>query len=180
MNQKRLFDFEKNEIEIYMAYYAALLGSIRLAKSHISKVKEKSPLSVLVEMIVCDVSSEKSEEVIKYIEEAESMIQPQTPDGIKAQIYANYGNCRMIQGNYEDAIFNVKKALNFAIKSKNNIIIYNVYEQLISLMCFNNPNADNISTYYQEYFEHLNLNEPSTAIRAYNFMSKWLIISKKP
>lgn len=173
MNQKRLFDFEKNEIEIYMAYYAALLGSIRLAKSHISKVKEKSPLSVLVEMIVCDVSSEKSEEVIKYIEEAESMIQPQTPDGIKAQIYANYGNCRMIQGNYEDAVFNVKKALNFAIKSKNNIIIYNVYEQLISLMCFNNPNADNISTYYQEYFEHLNLNEPSTAIRAYNFMSKY-------
>lgn len=173
LNQNRLFDFEKDEIEIYMAYYAALLGNIKLAKAHISKIKEKGPLSILVEMKICDIQGGDIEEVIKYIEEAQTIIKPQTPNRITAQIYAIYSNCRMIQGNYEDALFNVKKALDFAKKSNNNIIIYNTYEQLITLMCFNNPCSDDILTYYKEYLEYLDLNEPSTAIRAYNFMSKY-------
>lgn len=173
MNQKRLFDSEKDETEIYMAYYAALLGSIKLAKAHISKVKEKSPLSLLVEMKISDIQGGDIQDVIKYIEEAETIMNSQTPNRITAQIYAIYSNCRMIQGNYEDALFNVKKALDFAKKSNNNIVIYNTYEQLITLMCFNNPNADDISAYYKEYLEYLDLSEPSTAIRAYNFMSKY-------
>lgn len=173
LSKNRLFDSEKSEIEIRMAYYAALLGNIKLARSHISKVKEKNPLLFLVEMKVCDVRGGKTEEIIKYIEEAENIIQPKTPNGIKAQIYAIYSNCRMIQGNYEDAMFNGEKALDFAKKSKNKIIIYNTYEQLIQLMCFKNPIKDNIDTYYHEYLEYLDLNEPSTAIRAYNFMSRY-------
>ena len=173
LSQKRLFDYEKSEIEVYMAYYAALLGNIKLARTHISKSKEKSPLSLLVEMKICDVRGGKTEEVIKYIEEAENIIQPKTSDGIKAQIYAIYSNCRMIQGNYEDALFNGEKALDFAKKSKNKIILYNTYEQLILLMCFKYPIRDNIDAYYQEYLECLNLAEPSTAIRAYNFMSRY-------
>lgn len=173
LSQKRLFDSEKNEIEVYMAYYAALLGNIKLARTHISKVKEKNPLSLLVEMKICDVRGGKTEEIVEYIEEAKTIIQPQTLDGIKAQIHAIYGNCRMIQGNYEDALFNVEKALEFAKKSNNKTIIYNIYEQLILLMCFKNPSDDDISTYYQEYLECLNLDEPSTAIRAYNFMGKY-------
>lgn len=173
LSQKRFFDNEKSEMEVHMAYYAALLGNIKLARTHISKIKEKSPLSLLVEMKICDVGGGKTEEIIKYIEEAENIIQPQTSDGIKAQIYAIYSNCRMIQGNYEDALFNAEKALDFAKKSKNKIIIYNTYEQLILLMCSKNPIKDNIDAYYQEYLECLNLNEPSTAIRAYNFMSRY-------
>lgn len=173
LNQNRLFDSEKNEIEIYMAYYAALLGNIKLAKAHISKIKEKSPLSILVEVKICDIQGGDIEEVIKYIDEAQAIIKPQTPNRITAQIYAIYSNCRRIQGNYEDALFNAKKALGFAKKSNNNIIIYNTYEQLITLMCLNNPCAEDILTYYKEYLEFLDLNEPSTAIRAYNFMSKY-------
>lgn len=172
-NQRKLFDSEKSEIEVYMAYYAALLGNIKLAITHISRVKEKTPLSLLVEMKICDVRGGKIEEISKYIEEAEAIIQPQTPDWIKAQIYAIYSNCRMIQDNYEDALFNVKKALEFAKKSKNKIIICNTYEQLILLMCFKNARKDNVANYYQEYLECLDLNEPSTAIRAYNFMLKY-------
>lgn len=172
-NWNRLFDSEKDEIEIYMAYYAALLGNIKLAKTHISRVKEKSPLSLLVEMKICDIQGGDIEDVIKYIEKAETIMKPQTPNRITAQIYAIYSNCRMIQGNYEDALFNAKKALDFAKKSNNTIIVYNTYEQLISLMCFNNPSTDDILTYYNEYLECLNLSEPSTAIRAYNFMSKY-------
>lgn len=68
---------------------------------------------------------------MEYLDKAESMITLHTHDAVKAQIYANYGNCRMIQGNFEDALFNVKKALTFAKKAKNKTIIYNIYEQLI-------------------------------------------------
>ncbi len=173
LKQKRLFNSEINEIESYMAYYAALLGNIKLAKTHILRVKKKTPLSLLVEMKICDVRGGMIEEIIKYIEKAEEIITSQTPDGLKAQIYSIYSNCRMIQGNYEDALFNVKKALEFAKKSKNNIIIYNTYEQLIQLMLLKKTNKDDVDICCQEYIKQLNLNEPSTAIRAYNFMSRY-------
>lgn len=68
--QKRLFASEINEIEAYMAYYAALLGNIKLANTHILRVKEKTPLSLLVEMKICDVRGGMIEELIKYYRES--------------------------------------------------------------------------------------------------------------
>lgn len=79
----------------------------------------------------------------------------------------------MIQGDYEDALFNAKKALEFAKKTKNSIIIYNTCEQLIQLMLLKETNKDDVDIYCQEYIKQLNLNEPSNAIRAYNFMSRY-------
>lgn len=178
-NQRRLFDFEKNNIETYLAYYSVLLGNIRLAKTHIERINEKNPLSILVEMISCDISGGKSEEVLGYIDEAERIIQPKTPNGIKAQIYANYGNCRMIQGNYEDALFNVKTALKFAKKSKNETIILNIYEQLITLICYNNPNDESTHKYFKDYLNQLNLHRPSIYIRSYNFISLYFRLLNK-
>ncbi len=53
-----------------MAYYAALLGNIKLANTHILRVKEKTPLSLLVEMKICDVRGGMIEELIKYYRES--------------------------------------------------------------------------------------------------------------
>lgn len=173
IEQKKLFETEKNDLETYLSYYAALLGSIRLAKAHINQISCKSPMSLLVEITICDVCNGTSEQIMEYLDKAESMLTLHTPDAVKAQIYANYGNCRMMQGNFEDALFNVKKALTFAKRAKNKTIIYNIYEQLIFLICNNNPNAKEVPVYFKEYLKSLNMNEPSTAIRAYNFMSRY-------
>jgi len=173
INQKSLFQREINNIEMRMAFNLIQMGSFRTAKLHINNVTTQTPLLLLLEVMIDDACGLSADVIFIKVQKANDLLTNKTDDFVKCQVYANISACRRGQGNYTDALFYAKKAVECAKKQKNDIVIANTYEHLILLMLSEEPENQYITEMFDEYLELLKPDKPNNFIRGFNFMMKF-------
>ena len=173
IKQKTLFQNEIDIIEMHMAHYLISLGAFKKAKIHLSKVKTKVPMLLLLEMNIDDACGNTADDFFEKARHVIDLITPKTTDYVKAQLYSNFSLCRKAQNNYSDALFYAKKAVDCAKKSKSDLIIARTYEHLISLISSEEPTNEQIPVMLDEYLKLLDPKKPNNFFRGFNFLIKY-------
>ncbi|MDD4592035.1 MAG: hypothetical protein PHG06_16675 [Parabacteroides sp.] len=150
IDEKKLFQDEKNDLNIKKACVLFNLGDMNRAKILLEKTIDQSSASWLLIRSLINEQAGDMDKAYECLQYALSTMPGTETDKMKANIFSHFGRIKLMENNITDVIYYYKKAVDAAKRSQNKRQIHACFQNLIHAYLLNGDDSASMHS-FNEY-----------------------------